>query len=151
MGKLLILSVTNGEEQILDRIKDFLAEEPGIEIVEPPATKHILTFLGLELHLRKQTVKWRGQPLHLTHLEFFTLAYLARHPGWVFTQDRSMRPYGMSSRRTAARPWSISSASSAGRWDREIRSVPSPTAAISLSCLHNLRSLFRKNAVILDG
>ena len=64
MGKLLILSVTNGEEQILDRIKDFLAEEPGIEIVEPPATKHILTFLGLELHLRKQTVKWRGQPLH---------------------------------------------------------------------------------------
>ena len=59
MGKLLILSVTNGEEQILDRIKDFLAEEPGIEIVEPPATKHILTFLGLELHLRKQTVKWR--------------------------------------------------------------------------------------------
>ena len=78
MGKLLILSVTNGEQQILDRIKDFLAEEPGIEIVEPPATKHTLTFPGLELHLRKQTVKWRGQPLHLTHLEFFTLAYLAR-------------------------------------------------------------------------
>ena len=88
MGKLLILSVTNGEEQILDRIKDFLAEEPGIEIVEPPATKHILTFLGLELLLRKQTVKWRGQPLHLTHLEFFTLAYLARHPGWIFTQEQ---------------------------------------------------------------
>ena len=78
MGKLLILSVTNGEEQILDRIKDFLAEEPGIEVVEPPATKH----------LRKQTVKWRGQPLHLTRLEFFTLAYLARHPGWVFTQEQ---------------------------------------------------------------
>ena len=88
MGKLLILSVTNGEEQILDRIKDFLAEEPGIEIVEPPATKHTLTFPGLELHLRKQTVKWRGQPLHLTHLEFFTLAYLARHPGWIFTQEQ---------------------------------------------------------------
>ena len=56
--------------------------------MEPPATKHILTFLGLELHLRKQTVKWRGQPLHLTHLEFFTLAYLARHPGWIFTQEQ---------------------------------------------------------------
>ena len=38
MGKLLILSITDGEEQILDRIKDFLAEEPGIEVVEPPAT-----------------------------------------------------------------------------------------------------------------
>ena len=58
MGKLLILSVTNGEEQILDRIKDFLAEEPGIEIVEPPAAKHTITFPSLGLHLRKQTVKW---------------------------------------------------------------------------------------------
>ena len=151
MGKLLILSVTNGEEQILDRIKDFLAEEPGIEIVEPPATKHILTFLGLELHLRKQTVKWRGQPLHLTHLEFFTLAYLARHPGWVFTQEQIYEAVWHEFPEDWGRPWSISSASSAGRWDREIRSVPSPTAAISLSCLHNLRSLFRKNAVILDG
>ena len=88
MGKLLILSVTNGEQQILDRIKDFLAEEAGIEIVEPPATKHTLTFPGLELHLRKQTVKWRGQPLHLTHLEFFTLAYLARHPAGFLHRSR---------------------------------------------------------------
>ena len=88
MGKLLILSITDGEEQLLDKLKDFLAEAPGIEIVEPPATKHTLTFPGLELHLRKQTVKWRGQPLHLTHLEFFTLAYLARHPGWIFTQEQ---------------------------------------------------------------
>ena len=127
MGKLLILSVTNGEEQILDRIKDFLAEEPGIEVVEPPAAKHTLTIPGLELHLRKQTVKWQGQPLHLTHLEFFTLAYLARHPGWILHRSRFTRPYGTSSRRTAARPWSTSSASSAGRWDRETRSVPSPT------------------------
>lgn len=44
MGKLLILSVTNGEQQILDRIKDFLAEEPGIEVVEPPAAKHTSPF-----------------------------------------------------------------------------------------------------------
>ena len=73
MGKLLILSITDGEEQLLDKLKDFLAEAPGIEIVEPPATKHTLTFPGLELHLRKQTVKWRGRSLHLTHLEFFTL------------------------------------------------------------------------------
>ena len=29
-----------------------------------------------------------GGSLHLTHLEFFTLAYLARRPGWVFTQEQ---------------------------------------------------------------
>ena len=58
MGKLLILSITDGEEQILNKVKDFLAEEPGIEIVEPPAAKHTITFPSLGLHLRKQTVKW---------------------------------------------------------------------------------------------
>ena len=26
--------------------------------------------------------------LYLTHLEFFTLAYLAQHPGWLFTQEQ---------------------------------------------------------------
>ena len=36
MGKLLILSITDGEEQLLDKLKDFLAEAPGIEIVEQP-------------------------------------------------------------------------------------------------------------------
>ena len=55
MGKLLILSITDGEEQLLDKLKDFLAEAPGIEIVEPPATKHTLTFPGLELD-RKSVV-----------------------------------------------------------------------------------------------
>ena len=151
MGKLLILSITDGEEQLLDKLKDFLAEAPGIEIVEPPATKHTLTFPGLELHLRKQTVKWRGRSLHLTHLEFFTLAYLARRPGWASRRNRSTRPYGTSSRSIAARPWPTSSASSAGRWGRATPSARYPTAAISSSCLHNLRSLFRKNAVILYG
>ena len=57
MGKLLILSITDGEEQLLNKLKDFLAQEPGIEVVEPPTTKHILTFPGMDLHLRKLTVK----------------------------------------------------------------------------------------------
>ena len=61
MGKLLILSITDGEEQLLDKLKDFLAEAPGIEIVEPPATKHTLTFPGLELCLdvNQQIDIWR--------------------------------------------------------------------------------------------
>ncbi len=88
MGKLLILSVTNGEQQILDRIKGLPGGRAWNRNRGAAATKHTLTFPGLELHLRKQTVKWQGQPLHLTHLEFFTLAYLARHPGWIFTQEQ---------------------------------------------------------------
>ena len=151
MGKLLILSITDGEEQLLDKLKDFLAEAPGIEIVEPPATKHTLTFPGLELHLRKQTVKWRGRSLHLTHLEFFTLAYLARRPGWVFTQEQIYEAVWHEFPEHCGAAVATSSASSAGRWGRATPSARYPTAAISSSCLHNLRSLFRKNAVILYG
>ena len=88
MGKVLIVSVIGNEEHILDKIKDLLAEETDIELVEPPSGKNTLSFPGLEIHLRKQTVQWQGQPLHLTHLEFFTLAYLAQRPGWVFTQEQ---------------------------------------------------------------
>lgn len=73
---------------ILDRIKDLLAKETDIELVNPPSEKNSISFPNLELHLRKQTVKWQGQLIHLTHLEFFTLAYLARHPGWVYTQEQ---------------------------------------------------------------
>ena len=152
MGKLLILSITDGEEQLLDKLKDFLAEAPGIEIVEPPATKHTLTFPGLELHLRKQTVKWRGRSLHLTHLEFFTLAYLARRP-WLGLHA------GTDLRGRMAR---VPGALRRGRGQHHQPAPPedgagqphphgTPTAAISSSCLHNLRSLFRKNAVILYG
>ena len=57
MGKLLILSITDGEEQLLNKLKDFLAQEPGIEVVEPPTTKQILNIPGMELNLRNQTVK----------------------------------------------------------------------------------------------
>ncbi len=125
MGKLLILSVTNGEEQILDRIKDFLAEEPGIEVVEPPAAKHTLTIPGLELHLRKQTVKWQGQPLHLTHLEFFTWLIVS-HPAGFLHRSRFTRPYGTSSRTPSALRadalWQCEASHSLYNWS--LRSVP---------------------------
>lgn len=125
MGKMLILSVTSDEEQILDKIKGFLAEEPGIEIVEPPTAKHILSFPGLELHLCRRTASWQGQPLQLTHLEFFTLVYLAQHPGTDLRGCVARVPRGLRS---------TSSVSSAGRWGWEILSTPYSTADISLNC-----------------
>lgn len=88
MSKVVILSLSDSEEHLLDRIKDLLAKESDIELVNPPSEKNSISFPNLELHLRKQTVKWQGQLIHLTHLEFFTLAYLARHPGWVYTQEQ---------------------------------------------------------------
>ena len=89
ISKIIILSTSiNNEEQILDKIKKTLTDKASIERIELSGAENTLSFPGLEIHLRKQTAEWQGRPLHLTHLEFFTLAYLAQHPGWVFSQEQ---------------------------------------------------------------
>ena len=61
MGKILILSVTDHEEHILNKIMETMKE---------------------------QTVSCSGQLVTLTHHEFAVLTYLARHPGWVFSASQ---------------------------------------------------------------
>ena len=61
MGKFLILSVADHEEHILNKIIEAIANEP---------------------------VSCSGQLVTLTHHEFAVLAYLARHPGWVFSASQ---------------------------------------------------------------
>lgn len=46
----------------------------------------LLTFPRLEIHIHEQTVYHNGISVSLTHHEFFTLLYLARHPSWVLSQ-----------------------------------------------------------------
>lgn len=45
-----------------------------------------LSFPGLSIRLKEQTVLRDGQSITLSHYEFFTLLYLAKHPGWVFSK-----------------------------------------------------------------
>jgi len=88
MGKLLILSISKNEEYILDKLEEILAAEPSIKRIPLPVRQSVLSFPELEIDLRTQTVRWKGRLLQLTHLEFFTLAYLAQHPSWVFTKEQ---------------------------------------------------------------
>lgn len=48
--------------------------------------RNVLSFPGLEIRLKEQIALRDGEPVHLSHYEFFTLCYLAQHPGWVFTK-----------------------------------------------------------------
>ena len=48
----------------------------------------ILTFSDLEIHVREQTVYKSGILVPMSHYEFFTLCYLAKHPGWVFSKQQ---------------------------------------------------------------
>ena len=85
MGKFLILSVADHEEHILNKIIETIANEPELDHIAPPPSNTSLSFPNLEIRLKEQTVSCNGQLVTLTYHEFAVLAYLARHPGWVFS------------------------------------------------------------------
>ena len=88
MGKFLILSVADHEEHILNKIIEAIANEPEFVPIALPPSNASLSFPDLEIRLKEQTVSCRGQLVTLTHHEFAVLAYLARHPGWVFSASQ---------------------------------------------------------------
>ena len=88
MGKLLILSVTDHEEHILKKIINAIANEPELDRIALPLSDTCLSFPNIEIRLKEQSVSCNGQLVTLTHHEFAVLAYLARHPGWVFSASQ---------------------------------------------------------------
>lgn len=95
MGKLLVLSLSDCEEHIFNRIMAAIIDEPALDHIALPLSDAILSFPNIEIRLKEQTVSCRGQLVTLTHHEFAVLAYLARHPGWYSPPVRFMRPYGI--------------------------------------------------------
>ena len=85
MGKLLILSVTDHEEHILNKIMEIIADEPELDHIALPPSNASLSFPDLEIRLKEQTVYCNSTLIALTYHEFSVLTYLARHPGWVFS------------------------------------------------------------------
>lgn len=88
MGKFLILSVADHEEHIHNKIIEAIANEPELDHIALPPSNASLSFPDLEIRLKEQTVSCNGQLVTLTHHEFAVLAYLARHPGWVFSASQ---------------------------------------------------------------
>ena len=85
MGKIFVLSVTDHEEYILNRIMEIIAAESGFDHIVSFHPCNTLVFPGLELRLKERTVHRNGELISMTHREFATLVYLANHPSWVFS------------------------------------------------------------------
>lgn len=60
----------------------------SFEIKNTEKGESALIFPKLEIHLKEQVVYLNGKPIPMSHNEFFTLLYLAQHPGWVFSKDQ---------------------------------------------------------------
>lgn len=82
----MIISFSDSEEHIMQKIMDVLRDVPVVE--HPLEQSCILASSDLKIHLKEQTVYRNGEMVTMTHHEFFTLAYLAQHPGWVFSKEQ---------------------------------------------------------------
>lgn len=72
MGKLLILSVTDHEEHILNKIMELIADEPEFIHLAPSLPQSALSFPGLEIRLKEQTVYCNSTLIALTYHEYQT-------------------------------------------------------------------------------
>lgn len=95
MVKILVIELSKVDESIQNEIIAFLSGKEKCQIVEVPLpvctgdkNDVVLSFPGLEIRLREQRVYKDGILVSLSHYEFFTLYYLAQHPGWVFTKEQ---------------------------------------------------------------
>ena len=88
MGKILILTFSDSEEPIMDKILTAVEGEPTVKHIANPYSPSVLTFPNLEIRINEQIVYHNGIPVPLTHHEFFTLLYLAQHPSWVLSKEQ---------------------------------------------------------------
>lgn len=87
MGKILILTFSDSEENIMNKILTVVEGETRMEYIQNPHSPSVFTFPNLEIHINEQTVYHNGTLIPLSHHEFFTLLYLVQHPSWVLSQS----------------------------------------------------------------
>ena len=94
--RVLILEISESDKAVLEDVFEMLSDRTGLQIVDLPydaencnrQEQQVLTFSDLEIHVREQAVYKNGVFIPMSHHEFFTLCYLARHPGWVFSKQQ---------------------------------------------------------------
>lgn len=85
IGKVMVLTFSDSEENIMNKILAAVEAETVIDYIQNP-NPDIFTFPGLKIHIKEQTVYHNDTLIPLSHYEFFTLLYLVQHPSWVLSQ-----------------------------------------------------------------
>ena len=85
MSKLLLLTLNEPEEKIIDKIIAAISDCIEFEAVQV-APASVLSFPGLEIKQTQRRVLQNGEEISLTRLEYNTLVFLASNPGIVLTR-----------------------------------------------------------------
>ena len=87
MGKLLLLTINEQEEKMIDKIITAISDYIQVEPMEiKPAS--VLSFPGLEIRQSRRRVFQNEEEVNLTRLEYSTLVFLASNPGIVLTKTQ---------------------------------------------------------------
>ena len=87
MGKILILTLNDTEENTIDTIISALSGCIQLESIQSPPSP-LYSFPGLEIRQDQRRVLRDGADVTLTRLEYSTLIFLASNPGIVFTRTQ---------------------------------------------------------------
>lgn len=87
MGKILILSFEDREEDMVNRIIELLGEK-NESFQYSGNVNEVLGFPNLEIDAFKRIIIRNGQELELTFTEFEILQLLERSPGQVFSKEK---------------------------------------------------------------
>lgn len=85
MGKIMVLTVSENEEQVLLNIQKYLQSETHYTDNIHSNQNMLLSFTDLEIDIYHREVRKNEEIVKLTDLEFRILLYLAGQPGRVFT------------------------------------------------------------------
>lgn len=87
MGKLLILSFNDNEDDILNGVLGFLNAGNRTYNLSEHTIEQKLIFVGIIIDINHRLVYRNEKEIELTHIEFEILQLLARHPGKVFSKE----------------------------------------------------------------
>lgn len=88
IGKLLLLSFKDDEEEILNELFGFLTSKYHMEMINVLPGKTYLEYDDLIIDAKLRAVRSRGEHVELTNYEFEILYLLAGHPGQVFSKEQ---------------------------------------------------------------
>ena len=84
----MILSFSDSEEQVLQKIMQIVKMQPDFQIRDMVLNDEILDFGELKINPQKRNVEKNGREIQLTLYEFDILCLLAKNPGWVFSKEQ---------------------------------------------------------------
>ncbi len=87
IGKIVILSVSEGEEDIIEKVLE-VVKASNIYAVSENDTSCILQVDKLKIDSRQHIVLKENQEVNLTNIEFQILHFLALHKGMVMSKEQ---------------------------------------------------------------